>query len=177
MALLDGAGLWVVLWFVVSYGGGLPLSLTVAPSLPGPLVESPSISPGPHQALPSCHPLHAPSPQRYWDRSLRSSLHPTSIPAPVCMSTQPSLRDSRVLAPRAQRRIGSPQARRRVRTGRQTMMTLMEHDMRPRDTRKLPREVRGQPRKRQQGVGQAEAPRCWPFTFPGLLKGEGIGDL
>lgn len=39
-------------------------SLTAASSLPGPLLEPPRLSTGSHQALPSHHPLHAPSSQR-----------------------------------------------------------------------------------------------------------------
>lgn len=53
-----------MLWHVVGHGVRDPPSLTVASSLSGPLVEPPSVPSGPHQALPSPHPLHAPSSQR-----------------------------------------------------------------------------------------------------------------
>ena len=54
----------VMLWHVVGHGVRDPPSLTVASSLSGPLMEPPSVPSGPHQALPSPHPRHAPSSQR-----------------------------------------------------------------------------------------------------------------
>jgi hypothetical protein len=44
-------------------GGGLSWSVMTS-SFSGPLMEPPSISTGPCQAVPSCDPLHAPSSQR-----------------------------------------------------------------------------------------------------------------
>lgn len=66
MALLGRGrgGHLVVLRYVVSYGVGDFPFLTVTSFLPGPLLEPPSVSTRPHQALPSCHPLHAPPSQR-----------------------------------------------------------------------------------------------------------------